>query len=101
MVQKVIAWPHKAAEKFGQEVTQEFVDLINEAVAAVSAAKVDKSEYDAHTALIKEQFEKHGLVMDKRLAELEKKITSALLKGLAWTTVLIAGLFGALYAFVK
>ncbi len=105
VVQKVIAWPHKAAEKFGHEVTQEFVDLINEAVAAVSATKVDKADYDAHAKLIAAQFEQARTEMKADItalkSDMRSEIRGALLKGLLWTTGLMGGLFTALYTVLK
>lgn len=85
--QKVIAWPHKLAEQVGQEAAQEIVEMINQAVAT----RVDKSEYDAHAQLIDARFDKYE-------ANLKAQIRGALLTGLAWVTVLIFTLYGALYA---
>jgi len=94
MSQKVILWPHKVAEKLGQEATQEIVEMINEAVASVSATKVDKTDYDAHAQLIEARF-------DKLEANTKAQIRGALLTGLAWVTVLAVSLYGALWNSAK
>ena len=92
----IIAWPRKTAERLGDESAQEIVDLINQAIAAVSAAKVDKTEYDAHTALINERFDRNELKLDALKTEMRAEIRGALLKGLAWVTGLIFAAFGGL-----
>ncbi|QUL98542.1 MAG: hypothetical protein IMF26_00065 [Candidatus Fermentithermobacillus carboniphilus] len=86
---KVVPVPEKLQEAIGKEATEELVNLINEVAATVSSTKVDKTEYDAHTLLVREQFERFKV-------EVKNMVNSALLKGLAWVTVLIFGLFGVL-----
>lgn len=88
---KVVPVPEKLQQAIGKEATEELVNLINEVAATVSSTKVDKTEYDAHAQLIREQFERFRV-------ETRDMVNSALLKGLAWVTVLIFGLFGALWA---
>ncbi len=86
--------PQKTRDVLGEEAVAELVHLINEVAAASSSQKVDKSEYDAHTVVIEEKFERFK-------AEVKHMIDTALLKGLAWMTVLIFGLLGALWALVN
>ncbi len=86
--------PQKILDALGEEAATELVQLINEVAAASSSLKVDKSEYDAHSIVIDEKFERFK-------TEVKHMIDEALLKGLAWMTVLIFGLLGALWALLS
>ncbi len=91
---QVIAISDKIQKALGEDAARELVDLINQVAVTSSSVKVDKTEYDAHAALIGERFERFG-------AEMKSIVGRALLTGLAWVTVLVFGLFGALSATLK
>ncbi len=97
----VIAIPEKVQRALGDDATRELVDLINQVAATNASTKVDKSEYDMHAALIEEKFDMYTLELDKFREEMKSMLRGGLLAGLAWTTVLIFGLFGALYSTLK
>jgi acyl transferase domain-containing protein len=86
--------PRKVQEVPGEEATRELVDVVSQVAATTCSTKVDKTEYDAHCALIDEKFERFR-------AEVRGIVQRALLTGLAWVTVLNFGLFGALCAALK
>lgn len=90
----VLAMPQKIQEVLGEEATRELVDLISQVAATTCSTKVDKTEYDAHCALIGEKFERFK-------AEVRGIVQRALLTGLAWVTILNFGLFGALCAALR
>lgn len=100
----VVLTPESVHKVLGSEATQELVGFVNQVAAAASSTKVDRVEYDAHAQLIATQFKAQNDLAaerDKSLrAEIKSQTRGALLAGLAWATVLIAGLFGALYAVV-
>ncbi|HHW17489.1 MAG TPA: hypothetical protein GXX30_01095 [Firmicutes bacterium] len=70
----------------------------------MSSTRLDKTECDARTQLISEQFKAMNDLIDESFgrfeAEVNNLINSALLKGLTWVTVLIFGLFGVLWALI-
>lgn len=112
MSAKVIVLPDQVQKVLGEGATRQLVDTMNEIAATNSASKIDKAEYDAHGRLIASQFEAQNRIFEEKFARIDERferfkvevnasIRGALLTGLAWMTVLIAGLFGALYAFVK
>jgi len=90
----VITPPEKLRAAVGEEAANEIVQMVVQVAASAASDKVSKSEYDAHARLIDEKFERFR-------AEVKNMINAALLKGLAWVTVLIFGLFGALWALVS
>lgn len=76
-------------------------------VEKLQATKVDRTDYDAHAALITEKFERFEEKLDASKAEIKAEIKElrteggrqtyrTLLGGLAWVTVLIGGLFAYL-----
>ena len=106
---RVVPIPEKLQKAIGEEATRELVDLINQVAATVGSTKLDKAEYDAHAALIEEKFRRYEELLSEKFARHEERmaqheartesmIRGALLKGLAWVTVLILGLFGTLWA---
>jgi len=90
----LITPPEKLRAAVGEEAANEIVQLMAQIAATAASDKVSKNEYDAHARLIDEKFERFR-------AEVKNMINGALLKGLAWVTVLIFGLFGALWALVS
>jgi hypothetical protein len=52
--------------------------------------------YDAHTALINARFDKAKATFEKFEAKVDASIKGALLKGLAWMTVLFISTFSGL-----
>ncbi|MGB9867949.1 MAG: hypothetical protein ACPLPR_08645 [Bacillota bacterium] len=97
----VIPLPEKLRAAIGEEAATELVQLISQVTASAVSGKVDKSEYDAHAQLIEEKFKRFEERLARHEIQTENMIRAALLKGLAWVTVLIFGLFGALWAMVR
>ncbi len=94
--------PPKVCEALGEDVAVELAGFIGEVAVATSASKVDRSEYDAHAKLLDEKFGRFRAEMrvdfESLRGEVHRSISNALVKGLAWVTVLI---FGSVWFLLK
>lgn len=94
----------KVIARIGEEAAKQLYDGIFAQVSQVAATKVDRTDYDAHSALIAERFERFRAEVLARLdrsdAETDKKITNARLSTILWTVGLVATITGGWSALI-
>lgn len=90
--------PVKVVQAIGDEATKELYDDIDRRDQEVAATRVDKSEYDAHVALITEKFQHLEDKIDARFEihslQFDKKISDAKRETVIWTVGLLTAVMG-------
>lgn len=97
--------PVKVIQAIGDEASRELYDDIDGRDREVAATKVDKSEYDAHAALIAERFNRVDDKLDflaRHIGQqteifslrVDKKISDAKRETIVWTVGLLTAVMG-------